>query len=75
MDRFLIDHEKLNKEKANDIYLDCCKGIIEQNGLKDKAKEISLKMIDMIIEDEKPKDKLTSFYWTALKIKEEIKAI
>lgn len=75
MERFFQDVSVLCREKAEELYSEICVDLIEQNGLKDNATEILLKLCDMNLEREKPKDRLFSTYNTWLDIKKECEKI
>ncbi len=72
MERFTLGLENLTKDKALELYLDVCREIIEANGFKDRAFEMSKKLCDMHIESESKKDWLTSYADTWKKIKSEL---
>jgi hypothetical protein len=57
MKRFYPDVEQLVKNKAHDLYRDCCVEIIEQNGLKNKAIDCAIRICYKHIDDDKKSDR------------------
>jgi hypothetical protein len=71
MERFFVDVSELSRDKAQELYEEVCVSLIEQNGLKENATDILLKLCDMNMKREQSKDPLFSTYSTWKDIKKE----